>query len=94
MKKGNIDYGDKSLPKLYFRETENKINILTPVLEDLVNKNIYGIEDIFISVYGVDSDEVYGLRTFMKLFEKIDSWDEDYMWDDCRSDKRMFHILN
>lgn len=73
--------------------TSVKISNLTPVLEDLVNKNIYGVEDIFIAVYGVDSDEVYALRRFLELNSRITEWDEDYMWNNCGSDKRMLKIL-
>lgn len=93
MKTGNINRGDKNFVINLFNEVSTKISFLVPVLEDLVNKNIYGIEDIFIAVYGVDSDEVYTLRNFFTLNSKISEWDEDYMWNDCSSNKRMLKIL-
>ena len=93
MKTRNIDYGDKNFVINLFNNTSVKISNLTPVLEDLVNKNIYGVEDIFIVVYGVDSDEVYALRRFLELNSRITEWDEDYMWNNCGSDKRMLKIL-
>lgn len=93
MKTGNIDCGDKNFVINLFNEVNTKISFLVPVLEDLVNKNIYGIEDIFIAVYGVDSDEVYTLRSFFTLNSKISEWNEDYMWNDCSSNKRMLKIL-
>lgn len=93
MKTRNIDCGDKKFVINLFNEVSAKISFITPVLEDLVNKNIYGIEDIFIAIYGVDSDEVYTLRNFITLNSKISEWDEDYMWNDCSSNKRMLKIL-
>lgn len=93
IKDGNIDAGDKSFVVSLFRDIEDKISNLTPVLEDLVDKNIYGIEDIFIAVYGITSDEVYVLREFMKLSKNMASWDEDYMWNDCITDKRLRSVL-
>lgn len=93
MKTHNIDRGDKNFVITLFNEISTKISFLTPVLEDLVNKNIHGIEDIFIAIYGVDSNEVYILRDFFKLNDKVNTWDEDYMWNDCNSDKRMLEIL-
>ena len=48
----NIDAGDIDFVKNRFRETSNMMHKLTPVLEDMVNENIYGLEDIMISIYG------------------------------------------
>lgn len=93
MKYRNIDAGCKGFVASLFIEIEGKISNLTPVLEDLVDKNIYGIEDIFIAVYGITSDEVYVLRRFMELSKKIESWDEDFMWNNCSTDKRLKSIL-
>ena len=93
MKTRNIDCGDKNFVINLFNEVSTKISFLVPALEDLVNKNIHGIEDIFIAVYGVDSDKVYTLRSFFTLNSKISEWDEDHMWNDCGSNKRMLKIL-
>lgn len=93
MKIGNIDAGDKKIVKRFFKDTYNNIYCLTPLLEDLVNADLHGIEDIFIAVFGILSDEVYVLRSFFKLYAGMDSWVEANMWDDCISDKRMLKIL-
>lgn len=93
MKTDNIDCGDKNFVINFFNEVNTKISCLEPILEDLVNENIYGIEDIFIAVYGVDSDEVYTLRNFLTLNRKISKWNEYYMWNDCSSDERLLKIL-
>lgn len=93
IKDRNIDAGDKGRVAALFRYTDSKIAVLTPVLEDLVTPNISGIEDIFIAVYGVASDEVYILRSYRKLAQNVGTWDEDYMWNNCSSDRRLRHIL-
>lgn len=93
MKDRNIDAGDKGLVAALFRHTDSKIAALTPVLEDLVAPNIRGIEDIFIAVYGVASDEVYILRSYRKLAKDVSTWDEDYMWNNCSLDQRLRHII-
>ena len=89
----NIDAGDKSFVISRFRDVGDRISNITPVLNDLVDKNINGIEDIFIAVYGIASDEVYVLREFMRLLKNMASWDEDYMWTDCTTDKRLRSLL-
>lgn len=94
MKHHNIDCGHKEFVISLFEETHYKIFYITPVLEDLVNINLYGMEDIMIAIYGVDSDEVYAYRRFLTLYEKIGNWDTDFMWNDCSSDKRLFNIIN
>ena len=33
------------------------------------------------------------LREFMKLSKNMASWDEDYMWNDCITDKRLISVL-
>lgn len=93
IKNNNIDAGDKNFVITLFQDLNHKIEYLTPVLEDLVEENICGIEDIFIAVYGVASDEVYVLRRFLHLTERMASWDEDYMWNDCATNKRLKKIL-
>ena len=90
----NIDCGDMSFVKSVFCDTNHEIDMITPILEDLVNKKIYGMEDIFISVFGVESDEVYVLRKFYSLFSKITEWDSDYMWNDCSNDTQLKEILD
>ena len=77
-----------------FHKVASKIETLTPVLEDLVSREICGMEDIFIAVFGLTSDEVCLIRKFMELHGRIDTWDEDCMWDDCVHDRRLFDILH
>lgn len=93
MKTRNIDYGDVIFTKCLFEATFSEINYLTPILEDLTGEHIYGMEDIFIAVFGIQSDEIYSLRAFLKLYARIDNWDEDLMWTDCRLDSRLKSIL-
>ena len=93
MKTRNIDVDCLNFTKNLFKTTRNKINFVEPVLNDMVAVNIGGIEDIFIGIYGVGSDEVYLLRNFLERCENIDSWDEDYMWNDCLGNERMYKIL-
>lgn len=72
----------------YFSDTVQIIKILEPVLEDLVCEEIYGMEDIFIAVFGITSDEVYVYREFFRIYKHRnesmnyahdDIWDADYM---------------
>lgn len=93
IKTNNIDVGCTDFVRELFTETMGKIQYLTPVLEDLVNEKIFGMEDIFIAVYGIGSDEVYMFREFRRLFTKMEQWDEDYMWADCSGDSRLKAIL-
>ena len=89
----NIDVGDKKIVVSFFKDTYNSIETTTPILEDMLIKEISGIEDIFIAVYGVISDEVYALRHFLDLYKRIDTWDEDYMWNDCVGNQRLKNII-
>ena len=88
-KTNNLDAGDKDFVKSLFIETNNKILHLTPVLEDLCNEKLYGIEDIVIAIYGVDSDEVYTMRSFLYKIKHIKEWDENYMWNDFKGQERL-----
>ena len=95
MKTNNMDAYDVNVTDIMFDEAENKIKYLTPVFEDVLNTDISGIEDIFIAIYGVTSDEVYAMRIFLKDNAKRNSsgWDADHMWNDCCYDKRLRVIL-
>ena len=88
----NIDAGDLSFVRSLFVATNDKIKILTPVLEDLCNRNLYGIEDITIAVFGVGSDEVFVLREFLKRMQRINEWDTDFMWNDFSGHERLKKI--
>lgn len=93
MKTNNIDCGDIEVVKSIFNNTEEKIFDIVPILEDLVIKELYGIEDIFLVVYGVTSDQVYVIKKFLELNEKIDEWDTDSMWNNCVSDERLKKVF-
>ena len=88
----NIDAGDLNFVRSLFVTTNDKIKILTPVLEDLCNRNLYGIEDITIAVFGVGSDEVFVLREFLKRMQRINEWDTDFMWNDFSGHERLKKI--
>lgn len=92
-KVGNVDAGDMEIVKMFYKDANNEIKYIVPLLEDRLNENICGIEDIFIAVYGSTSDEVYLLRQFTKDFERMDEWDPDYMWDDCKHNERLAKII-
>lgn len=94
IKTNNVGVGCDNFVKTLFSETDSNINHITKLLEDLTIRELYGIEDIFIAVYGVQSDEVYTLRKFKELYEKIDEWDTDFMWNDCGFDKRLKDIIS
>lgn len=89
----NVDVGDKNYVVVQFKDIDNLIVRLIPVLEDLVDIRIKGMEDIFIAVYGIESDEVYVCRRFLYLFQMMDKWDEDFMWNDCKTDERLRGII-
>jgi hypothetical protein len=93
MKSNNRDTGDREFTESLFREVGLEIKYVTPILEDMTVSNLYGMEDIFIAAYGVTSDEVFVIRRFLDRYKCIDEWDEDYMWNDCGSDRRMLDIL-
>ena len=92
-KQYNVDAFDMELTKQLFTNIYNKYIIVEDILEDIVIKNIRGLEDIFISVYGVYSDEVFIYREFKKLYNNIDNWNAVDMWTNCEYNKRLFDIL-
>ena len=83
IKTNNIDYGDTNFVTQRFTETKGEIEYILPVLEDLVNANIHGFEDICIAVYGIGSDEVFMIRRFFQLCVCMPIWKKDSMWTDC-----------
>lgn len=91
----NIDAGHKGLVTILFKETNDCIKYATPILEDLVSEDICGTENILISVYGIDSDEVYAYKRFAELTSKNTDpgWDESNMWNDCGTDSRLKSYL-
>ena len=94
MKTGNPDAGAFLYVQSLFRDLHTKITHITPVLEDMVRRDLHGIEDIFIAVFGVMSPEVYVLRTFLRLVSCMGAWDSDSMWTDCMGDERLRLILS
>lgn len=90
----NINVGCIDFIKTLFYENNTGIQYITSILDDLTIRELYEIEDIFIAVYSVQSDEVYTLRKFEELYKNIDEWDADFMWNDCSSDKRLKDIIS
>lgn len=95
MKTNNTHAGNTRATEVLFNYAENKITYLTPVFESIVNSDIRGIEDVFIAIYGIASDEVYVLRAFLKENNErnVYGWDINYMWDDCMKNERLREIL-
>ena len=91
-RKNSSDVGNVKGIRYYFDRLDEKISYLTPVLEDLVEENIWGMEDIFISVFGVGSDQVYVFRRFLGLSRKRE-WDTDWMWNDAAGNHRLHDLI-
>lgn len=60
----------------------------------IIKHKKYGIEDVFIAVFGITSNEVYAIRRFLEKYNNMESWDTDYMWNDCESDTRLYNIIS
>lgn len=93
VKTNNIDCGDIDFVTKRFVETKMKIDCILPVLEDLIDANIYGFEDICIAIYGVGSDEVFLVRRFLQQNACMSEWKSGSMWTDCKGDLRLHNIL-
>ena len=76
----NVDAGDLDFVKTFFRDSYKKGKLIESFLLDLVTEDIEDFEDIVIAIYGLGSPELKVVRKFNKLYEDIDNWDEDYMW--------------
>ena len=85
--------GQMDKVELVFLETFYSLDWIVPILEEVVSSQCYGIEDVFASVYGDDSDEIYMLRAFLEKFENIQSWTEADMWNGCKADARLAAII-
>ena len=94
MKENNIDAGDKDIISKIFKGTQEKIQMITPVLEDLVAVGMKGLDGIFYAVYGVNSDELYALEKFNALADTVDQWDTSVMWDGCKADERLLSCIS
>lgn len=71
--------------KSNFLYTYRQISHITPILEDLTNINLYGLDDIFLAVYGINSKEVRILREHKRLLRLLNKADDktsfgDGMW--------------
>lgn len=93
MRTRNIDAGYKNFVTHLFQDAIRHIDVATPILEDFVNRNIYGLEEILCAMFGEYSDEVYIYRKFNELAKRINEWDEKEMWTDCSNDERLKGIL-
>lgn len=93
VKTNNVDCGDVDFVTKRFVETKMEIDYILPVLEDLVDANIHGFEDICIAIYGVESDEVFLVRRFLQQNACMSEWKSSSMWTDCGGDLRLLNIL-
>lgn len=94
LKTGNVDAGDFNFVVDRFKETREMVEYYLPVLHDLVEERISGLEDITIAVYGISSDEVFLVRRFQQLCISMPVWKEHQMWNDCKGDSRMKKIIH
>lgn len=76
----NVDAGDLDFVKTFFKNCYEKGKFIESFLLDLFVEDIENFEDIVIAIYGLGSEELKVVRKFNKLYEDIDNWDEDYMW--------------
>lgn len=93
LKTGNVDAGDFNAVVAQFTQTKEMVEYYLPVLHDLVEERISGLEDIAIAVYGISSDEVFLVRRFQQLCISMPVWKEYEMWNDCRGDFRLKKIF-
>ena len=56
----------------FLRDSRRMARDLTPVLEDLIDGSLNGLDDMIIALYGIGSDELYVYRAFVKLAEKYE----------------------
>ncbi len=91
---GNVDHDDLSAAKLRFESMEEELDYVVPVLLDMCNEGIRGLEDICIAVYGGSSSEVYVVKRFYQLLSCIDAWNTDFMWNDCCNDEILRSFLS
>ena len=76
----NFNAGDIVFVKLFFEYRYKRGKLIESFLLDLVTEDIENFEDIVIAIYGLGSPELKAVKKFNKLYEDIDNWNEDYMW--------------
>lgn len=88
----NIDVNDMDTVKMMFEDAYNYMVLLTPILEDMVTEDYYGIEEIVEAIYGADSNEAYVLKDFKEKSENMERWKDSDMWDEFESNPRLKDI--
>lgn len=79
--KTDIDAGDIVAVKMVFQELNTEIKYIEPVLEDMVARNIFGMQGIIGAVCGEESSCAQVSREYFKRLENIDKWDRQDMWN-------------
>lgn len=79
-KDGNIDTGSINYMNPFFEGASDTIKSMVRPLEDLFAKEISGIEDMIIAIYGLKSSELRIYREYSRLQDSRSNWDTDYMW--------------
>ena len=79
--KTDIDAGDIVAVKMAFQELNTEIKYIEPVLEDMVARNIFGMQGIIETVCGEESNCVQVSRDYFERLENIDQWDKQDMWN-------------
>lgn len=84
--------GHKAFVITYFGYTYSLIEDTVRFLDCLVDEKIRGIENITVAVCGIDSDEAYVLKEFLRLYHEIPQWNERQMCQEqCKG--RIYEIL-
>lgn len=68
--KTDIDAGDIVAVKMVFQELNTEIKYIEPVLEDMVARNIFGMQGIIEAVCGEESNCVQVSRDYFERLEK------------------------
>ena len=87
------DIKDIEYVKTIFNITQNKLDNIVPVLYDMINIEINGLDEICDYIYPTDSDELYIVGMYNQLYYNIASWEESSMWDNCENDDRLKKII-
>lgn len=95
------DRGEIPVCEDYLKDLRRMVRNLKPVLEDLIDGSLNGLDDMIIAQYGIGSDELYIYRAFVKLAEKYEDrgfLDGDFMGEygykgmDRRLREILFHV--
>lgn len=67
----------------YFVDAYSNINAITNVLKTMLKDNMSDIEEIASIVCGTDSDELFIIQEFLKLYHGMSQWKEEQMYRVC-----------